>query len=256
MNLMHASTTASFPQKEDYPDGFSILDNPEKNPTAYLELVESSASAYYQTDLITRYFYAKRFGILAEHLKGRTFAKSLDVGCGIGFALPLLASHSGEVVGVDASLVSVEYARYMAERRHIQNAQFLQGNILSLPFGDSSFDLVVCMSVLEHIRDLGSAFRELKRVLRPGGLLMVGYPSETPLFRLLHNNLSTLFPKRRKIQKVIEKENPSEETFLGHINDGKKIRRELVKADFATEKKRSLKLLPPFFELYTFHILT
>ncbi|TSC69118.1 MAG: type 11 methyltransferase [Parcubacteria group bacterium Gr01-1014_70] len=252
---MQYASHIEFPQRKDYPDGFSILDNPEKNPTAYLELVESSASAYYQTDFITRYFYTKRFYVLAEYLKDRTFKKSLDVGCGIGFALPLLASHSGEVVGVDASAVSVEYARHMAERRHVQNAQFLQGNILSLPCADSSFDLVVCMSVLEHIRDLGAAFKELKRVLARGGVLIVGYPSETPAFRLLHNNMSALFPKRRKIKKVIEKENPSEETFIGHINDGVRIRQELEKAGFASNKRACIKLLPPLFELYGFHIL-
>ena len=245
-----------FPRREDYPDSFSILDNPQENPNAYLELVESSASAYFQTDPLTRYFYKKRFLILQEYLGGRHFKKSLDVGCGIGFSLPILAAGSDEVVGVDASQVSLEYARFMAQKTGFQNAHFSHGSILELPSSDASCDLVVCMSVLEHIRDLGAAFHELRRVLAPGGLLIIGYPSETPVFRFLHETMSTLFPKRRNIHKIIEQENPSEETFIGHINNGEKIRGVLQTVAFKERSHKSIQLLPPFFELYTIHVLT
>lgn len=252
----------SFPRREDYPDNFSILENPEKNPNAYLELVESSASAYFQTDFVTRSLFQKRFYLLEKYLgnlparAGRNFQRSLDVGCGIGFALPFLAQRSKEVIAVDVSSISIEYARSMAEKRKFSNTQFRAGNILSLPVTNASCDLILCMSVLEHIRDLDAAFRELKRVLAPRGLLIIGYPSETPTFRLLHNTVSALFPKRKKIQEIIAKENPSEETFIGHINNGKKIRTALNKAGFREQETKSICLAPPFLELYRIHFLT
>src|SRR4029077_19986397 len=67
--------------------------------------------------------------------------------------------------------------------RGLNNVQ--QADICHLPFAGDSFDAVICSSVLYHewVRDIGAAVGELRRVLRPGGLLLINVPA----FRFLHS---------------------------------------------------------------------
>ena len=61
----------------------------------------------------------------------------------------------------------------------------LQADIRRLPFADETFSHVVSVSVLEHLRDLVMTFRELRRVTRPGGWLIVGVPVKNWITRML-----------------------------------------------------------------------
>ncbi|MDQ3930337.1 MAG: class I SAM-dependent methyltransferase [Chloroflexota bacterium] len=94
----------------------------------------------------------------------------LDVGCGTGAMLPYLA-HYGDVQGIDASPEAVQFSR----ERGLHNVQ--QANGLELPFDDSCFDLVTALDVVEHIDDEQLVLREMFRVLRPGGTLLVSVPA-------------------------------------------------------------------------------
>src|SRR3989344_4711910 len=95
--------TWSFPERSDYPNALSILDKPEENPEDYVRLFVSSASAYFETDPVTRSLFKRRFHLVDAYLnkRGVRFEKALDVGCGIGFELPMLASHAQEVTALD-----------------------------------------------------------------------------------------------------------------------------------------------------------
>lgn len=106
----------------------------------------------------------------------------LDVGCGSGRTLDLLAAY-GNAVGVDLSEEAVAVAR---ERGH---AGVLRAAAEQLPFADASFDLVTCLDVLEHTLDDRGALRELRRVTRPGGLLLVTVPAY-PLLWSRHDELN------------------------------------------------------------------
>lgn len=98
----------------------------------------------------------------------------LDAGCGGGLVTVALARHGHNVTGIDPAAGAVEYAHSSAGAQGLQElAHFHRGSIYTLPFADSSFDAVVCSDVLEHLTDLPSALREMRRVLRPGGLLLV-----------------------------------------------------------------------------------
>jgi dolichol-phosphate mannosyltransferase len=113
---------------------------------------------------LQRYWHRRRHGVIVGWLRNRTGA-TLDVGCGssrILHDLPL-------AIGLDVSLPKLRYLRH----RH---ATVVQGSIFNLPFEDASFDNVVCSQVLEHVTQGDVAFRELARVIRPGGLLVVGTP--------------------------------------------------------------------------------
>ena len=254
--MTNASTL--FPQKSDYPESLAILDNPHKDVNLYMRLVVSSASAYFETDPFTKYLFKKRFRFVEDYIKNTArgnFKRAVDIGCGIGFFLPIISSYANKVVALDYSGDILNYARFMAEKKNINNVDFVRGSISSLPFPDNSFDLVVCMSVLEHFKNPEEPLRELKRILAPGGLLIVGYPTETPLFRFLHGKASRIMPKRRKIQKIFDQEKPGAEFAAPHMANAKTIAKAISDAGFNESVSKSIKLLPPFFKLYTVNFL-
>lgn len=98
-------------------------------------------------------------------------ARILDAGCGTGTNLLHLARR-GRACGVDLSPEALRFCR----RRGVSVAR---ASLLALPFGDASFDLVTAFDVLYHrwVEDDQRAMRELARVLRPGGLLLVREPA-------------------------------------------------------------------------------
>jgi SAM-dependent methyltransferase len=96
----------------------------------------------------------------------------LDVGCGTGANLKLLQSY-GDAVGVDISEQAIGFCR---ARGITQNRAFL-ASALDLPFPDSQFDLAVSFEVLCNLSDDETAFREIARVLKPGGRFIVGLPA-------------------------------------------------------------------------------
>ena len=104
-------------------------------------------------------------------------------GCGVGAYVEHLVPHAGRVVGLDIETERVCEARQRLEQAHLR-ADFLSGAGEDLPFSDRSFDLVLSHEVLEHVQDDRAAIREMVRVLRPGGRLVLfcpnrGYPYET-----------------------------------------------------------------------------
>ncbi len=96
--------------------------------------------------------------------------KILDVGCGTGTMLTHLATY-GKAQGVDIDEEAVGYCR----ERGLLDVQV--GELEKLPFGDASFDLVTALDVVEHIDDDLAALREIGRVLRPGGHLLMTVPA-------------------------------------------------------------------------------
>jgi ubiquinone/menaquinone biosynthesis C-methylase UbiE len=95
----------------------------------------------------------------------------LDLGCGTGRHAIWLAGAGARVTAVDFSAGMIEQARGKAGAEGIR---FLLHDLRErLPFGDESFDLVICGLVLEHLRELGAFFVEIRRVLKRGGRAVV-----------------------------------------------------------------------------------
>jgi len=102
-----------------------------------------------------------------------------DLGCGSG-AFTLFAARAvgkqGKVYAVDiqaAMLKQLERKLARAENQNIKNTELKQASAYHLPFEDESLDLVYMVTVLQEIPDRGRAMREIKRVLKPGGILAV-----------------------------------------------------------------------------------
>jgi ubiquinone/menaquinone biosynthesis C-methylase UbiE len=92
----------------------------------------------------------------------------LEVGCGTGLILSQLSQLAGSAWGVD---ISDGMLRVAKER----GLSVVQGSATDLPFADESFDLVCSFKVLAHVPEVGRALREIARVTKPGGQMLVEF---------------------------------------------------------------------------------
>ncbi|GAA4345551.1 class I SAM-dependent methyltransferase [Angustibacter luteus] len=96
---------------------------------------------------------------------------TLEAGCGEGYGLDELAAGGSRVVGLDYDAVTVRHAAATYGR------DVLRGNVVRLPLADASVDAAVSLQVIEHIWTPHELVADLRRVLRPGGLLAVSTPN-------------------------------------------------------------------------------
>lgn len=110
-------------------------------------------------------------------------ARILDVGCGDAGVPIAFAEAGAEAVGIEPFGRSVERGSVRAEE-HGVDVELHEGFAESLPFPEASFDLVVLDNVLEHVNDRDRTLVEIRRVLRPGGLLYLVTPKPFALYSL------------------------------------------------------------------------
>ena len=102
----------------------------------------------------------------------------LDVGCGNGVHSISVASQDALVIGMDHDLPSLRSGRMLAAAHHATGLAFVQASAEeTLPFLDGHFDLVLLLDVLEHVHRRVELLREIRRALRPGGVLMLSAPN-------------------------------------------------------------------------------
>ncbi len=125
-------------------------------------------------------------------------ARILDAGCGSGRNMVELARH-GTVTGVELSDTSVALARAR------DAGEVIEGSVLDMAFAADSFDLAVSLDVIEHLDDDLSALRELRRVIAPGGALLVTVPAYQWLWSG-HDEINHHHRRytRRSLQRVAE----------------------------------------------------
>jgi SAM-dependent methyltransferase len=120
-----------------------------------------------------------------RHLHLARGQRLLDLGCGEGrHAISAWLEQPIEAIGLDRSATDLatagERARAFTPPTPDGQLTWVQGDGLRLPFPDRSFDRVICAEVLEHIPDYQGVLREIRRVLKPGGLLAVSVPRFLP----------------------------------------------------------------------------
>lgn len=104
----------------------------------------------------------------------------LDLGCGDGQYLPLLLEHCDRVLGADRSGVALERAARRAPSAELSPV----GEDSRLPIGDNAVDRVWCVDTIEHVVDTQIFLSEARRVLRPGGRILVATPDHPARLRI------------------------------------------------------------------------
>ena len=97
----------------------------------------------------------------------------LDVATGTGHTAFALAPHVRRVVGTDVTPEMLEQGRTLKAERGLTNVDFRLADAHTLPFEDQAFDRVTCRRAAHHFTDVARALREMKRVLKPGGRLVI-----------------------------------------------------------------------------------
>ena len=103
--------------------------------------------------------------------------KVLDAASGDGYGSAILASRAQSVTGIDLNKEAV----MEASRKYFNvNLEFVHGDVAAMPFADNSFDRVVSFETIEHIPDQKKFLSEVRRVLKPEGVLILSSPNKTP----------------------------------------------------------------------------
>ncbi|MGD1994789.1 MAG: methyltransferase domain-containing protein [Anaerolineae bacterium] len=134
---------------------------------------EDFYAEYYEIENVHWWFVA-RWQIFLEVIR-REFdqeseIRALDAGCGTGTMLGHL-EQLGPAVGIDRATAAVRFCRGRGRNR------LVQGTADTLPLEDGTFDLVCALDMLEHIADDVAALKEMSRVCRPGGRILITVPA-------------------------------------------------------------------------------
>lgn len=127
----------------------------------------------------SRFDSAEEFCLFLMHMRAYEEAaersrglRVLDLGCNNGYGTNLIASRAASVVGCDVSQSAVADAR-----RRYPAIDFHHIDGIALPFGDVAFDAVVSFQVIEHIVEAERYLREIRRILKPGGMALLSTPN-------------------------------------------------------------------------------
>lgn len=155
----------------------------------------------------------------------------LDVGCGGGININRMASQAKKVYGVDYSIESVKLSREVnSEYIHQGKVEILEGNVQALPFEDESFDIVTAFETIYFWPDIEKCFGEVKRVLKPGGIFLIGMESngsDNMVMKLSEKLIDMTVYNDEEVTGFLENNNYSDVTV--YLRDAKN-RQEIVKS--------------------------
>ncbi len=113
----------------------------------------------------------------------------LDVGSGTGVMLPLLKNKlgpSGKIIAFDLA----EEMLLMAKKKNGEEGiDYIQGDIAAAPFTDNTFDVLICNSCFPHFLNQAVSVREMARILKPGGRVVICHLSSRAELNAMHSSL-------------------------------------------------------------------
>jgi ubiquinone/menaquinone biosynthesis C-methylase UbiE len=169
---------------------------------------------YQIDDEWSRAVFARRSGqvaaFLAPHL--RAGMRLLDCGCGPGSITVDLAQAvaPGEAIGIDLREDALAHGRGLARERRIANVTFQTASVYQVPYPDGSFDAVFACAVLQHLAAPLAALKEMRRVLKPGGVIGIVDGSSTITVRYPTNPLLEKWDRLRALEREYNTGRPAD----------------------------------------------
>ncbi|MCK4669666.1 MAG: class I SAM-dependent methyltransferase [Nanoarchaeota archaeon] len=146
--------------------------------TEHLHMPENlmEEMAYSSRNPLIRFVHLNRLDAIVKQLPRKKGLKILDAGCGEGHLIKKAHCKNNQSLyfGVDITKVALKKAK-----ERCPYAKFIHGDLTKIPYENESFDIVICTEVLEHIYEYKDVIKELTRVLRKNGWLIITFPNET-----------------------------------------------------------------------------
>jgi 2-polyprenyl-6-hydroxyphenyl methylase/3-demethylubiquinone-9 3-methyltransferase len=160
-----------------------------------------------------------RFEFFDRYVSNWQGLKALDVGCGGGFSCEFMAQRGVLVSGIDQSAKCIAAAQEHAISKNFK-IDYQQAFAENIPYGNNTFDVVICVDVLEHVADVDKTVSEIYRVLKPNGLFFFdtinrNFRSKLVMIWLLENLLKEIPKGIHDWNKFIQ---PGEITKVMHNN--------------------------------------
>ena len=119
-------------------------------------------------------YWFRRHEVVYRWITGQGFVQGtvIEAGCGEGYGADILRAAGAQVLAIDYDGAVVDHVR-----RTYPRVQTMQANLIDLPLRSGTADAVVSLQVIEHLWDLPALWNEVRRVLRPGGRVVVSTPN-------------------------------------------------------------------------------
>ena len=147
-----------------------------------VEYYDTYAQKYgeeYKTTVAGRYFLKKKIDIAMKMGGFKQGSSILDAGCANGYFSLVLAQRGFKVLGIDISKENIEECKRRAKALGIKNAKFVVADLESLKgIKNNQFDGVISFAALRYVPDVEKAVRELYRVTKPSGRVVVDFPNK------------------------------------------------------------------------------
>jgi len=163
----------------------------------------------------------------------------LDIGSGTGILLPLLI----EAVGDKGKIIALDFSTKMLHQAKAKNfssiVDYIQANVTAIPLSNNFADLAICNGVFPHFSDKTKALREIARVLKGGGRLVICHTASREAINQLHQSIggvvaTDLLPHEFQLIKLIKQAG----LVITHIEDNPK--RYLIIAERQTKVSHTL----------------
>ena len=149
----------------------------------------------YYKDRYRKHKQEKRLHIIKELLKGYNHKDDLilDLGCGDGYAFSYSLNGYPVKTYLGLDLSKEKLKKVLGNIKH---SSAIVGDAENLPISNKSVNTVLCLETLEHLLDPLATFKEVERVLKPGGIFLLSVPIDSPLQRILIQGIKKLTPQR------------------------------------------------------------
>lgn len=173
---------------------------------------------------------------LAASLSQR--ARVLDLGCGTGPVLAELRRRGLACVGIDYAPDMLAFAAERLRRLAVDDSGLLRGDCRRIPFPDASFDAVVCLGVISYVQRYDEVLREVRRVLKPGGVMIVSFRNK--FAPLLLDPVSAL----KFLVKACLGRSRAQPYKIGRFMDHREVTREAAAAGFSLRAFKGIGIGP------------